>query len=417
MPPSTPSIAPPTEAPAAPAAQTPPSSVSIDAEISSELDSLDLDAPKPPEQKPDPAKPPAQPTKKPDEKKAEAQPDKKEETPKPVKAAELRTAYEGLKKRVKDELEPELTTLRTRIKEIESKKPEDNKPLIDELESTKKRRDELEEEIKYLNYQKSSEYQEKYVKPYQEAWQRALADLEELTVETAEGGSRTANAQDLLKLANLPLGEARKLARELFGDAADDVMAHRRTIRELSLAQNKALEDAQKNSAEREKELTARRQIEHQKALDLWREANETLAKKYPNWFAPADGDTEGNKLLTTGFALADLHFIGAKDLTAEQIDALPQRFRDAIRAKGNLDVQDRVSLDALLRNKIASHSRIAFRLKKATDRIKELEKSLAEYEESAPKGKPGQSGSKGTGTGNYMAEVEAELDSLDTAQ
>jgi hypothetical protein len=65
------------------------------------------------------------------------------------------------------------------------------------------------------------------------------------------------------------------------------------------------------------------------------------------------------------------------------------------------------------LRHKIASHSRIARNLKQANAKIKELEKSLAEYESSEPPA--GKSGGKTSKPSlNPMEEAQAELDKLD---
>jgi len=210
----------------------------------------------------------------------------------------------------------------------------------------------------------------------------------------------------------LPLGEARAKAKEIFGEAADDVMAHRRVIRELSEAQTKALDDAKTNASEHEKRLVAQREIQHQEISKQWEEANKSLAEKYPKWFAETEGDTEGNELLRKGFSLADLHFLTEKNLKPEQIEMLPPRFRDAIKANGGeLPIKERVALDALLRHKIASHSRLARNLKTANTRIAELEKSLADYEKSEPTGRPG--GGK-AGEVDPISEADAELDALD---
>lgn len=429
--PSAPSAAPTSAAPAKPS-----SSQSIEApsgidlgDIGAELDALDDSKPKPTEKPkappaksatPDGKKPEDKPEDKP-EKKADDKPeekpkdkpeDKPEEPQKPVKAAALREAYENLKRRVKEEYEPQLNELKAKLKEAQESKQTES--LVSELETIKKRRDELEEHIKFLDYQKSSEFQEKYAKPYQEAWNKAVEEMAEIQVTDPDGNVRQATAQDLLTLANLPLGEARKLAREMFGEAADDVMAHRRTIRELYTNQQKALEEARAKAGEREKALAAQRQVEHQQTLKAWKEANEALAKKYPNWFSKAEGDDEGNTLLDKGFALADLHFIGVKDLTPEQIEMLPDRFKASIKATGNLSKQDRIALDALLRNKIASHSRLALKLKRASERIKELEASLAEYEKSTPPaGRAAPTGASPS-TGNPLDDAAAELDAID---
>lgn len=395
--------------------------VSFDDEIDSDLAAIDETPEKRNAVKPKaPVKPPEkkeEATEEPgpdDEPEAPAEP--KDEAPvKPVKAADLRTAYEGLKKKVKDEYEPKVSKLEARIKELESSGPEKMTPIVEELEQKKKRLEELESEIRYIDYQKSEEYQEKYEKPYVEAWKKAAADLSELTVETEDGESRTATTADLIHLANLPLGEARAQARIMFGDAADDVMAHRRAIRELSQAQTKALEDAKKNASERESKLAAQREIERQQTGKLWEESNKALAEKFPKWFAKVEGDTEGNSLLDRGFSLADLHFIGEKHLSPEQIEMLPTQFKDKIKANGKLDIKDRVALDALLRHKIASHSRLALNLKKANTRIAELEKALSEYETSELPG--GKSGGVPKAPANASPEAEAfaELDAIDT--
>jgi len=420
-------------APSAPAAPVAPPSqndaISFDADIDADLASLDDSKPAPPspppkdktqDKEPPPAegaKPPAKPQDKPGAKPADKPSGDKPpegEPVKPVKAADIRGAYEGLKKKIREEYEPEIQSLRSKVKEYETANPEQAEVLTKELESIKKRRDELESEIRFIRYEKSSEFQEKFAKPYEDAWAKAVAELSELTVTDEEGNSRTATANDLMQLANMPLGEARRVAKEMFGDAADDVMAHRRSIRELSAAQNKALEDAKKLSGEREKELATKRQIEHQQTIKLWQTANEELAKKYPKWFSHVEDDPEGNSLLDKGLALADLHFIGAKDLTPEQVELLPGGFKDAIKLRGGLSPKERVYLDALLRNKIASHGRIAAKLKSANARVKELETALAEFENSTPpSGKAGEGSGKGAVV-NEFDEAQAELDAID---
>jgi hypothetical protein len=393
--------------------------ISFDDEIDNDLAALDeTPAKRNAKASPAPAKPPE-----PKEAVAEAPgPDDEPVTPlephegapvKPVKAADLRTAYEGLKKKVKEDYEPKVAKLEARVKELEASGPEKMTPIVEELTQKKQRLEELEAEVRHVRYEKSQEYQDKYEKPYLEAWKKAAADLSELTVETEGGESRAATTADMIHLSNLPLGEARAQARIMFGDAADDVMAHRRVIRELSSAQSKALDDAKKNASEHETKLASQREIQHQQTVKLWQESNKALAEKFPKWFAKVEGDEEGNSLLERGFSLADLHFVGSKDLTPEQIEMLPPKFRDKIKANGNLDVQDRVALDALLRHKIASHSRLAFNLKKANTRIAELEKSLSDYEASTPPaGKAGEA-SRASGVSETDAAL-AELDAID---
>jgi len=231
--------APPPAAPAktAPAASNaiPPqpieNPVNLDADLDAEFAAMDDDnkgsAPAKPSQKPagkpQPQKPKekvADPEVKP-EVEAEAEPEenpdnegstKADEQPeidttKPVKAADLRTAYQSLKKKVQEEHLPKIAKLESRIKELETKGPEESAPIIEELKTTKKQLEEAQAEMRFIRYEKSTEYLEKYDKPYKEAWVKAMKDLDELSIQTEDGGTRKATAQDMVTLANLPWGK------------------------------------------------------------------------------------------------------------------------------------------------------------------------------------------------------------------
>jgi len=152
----------------------------------------------------------------------------------------------------------------------------------------------LDEEMRFINYSKSAEFQDKYQKPYETAWARAEGDLRELTVALEDGNNRPATVQDLVLLANTPLGEARKLAVAMFGDGADDVMAHRRVIRELADAQNRALQEARKTGAERAKERTAAVQKARYEVETLWQRHHEADTAKL-EYLRPKEGDDEWN--------------------------------------------------------------------------------------------------------------------------
>lgn len=420
------------------------SSSNLDAEIEADLDSLDDEKPrrqstpqKPPEKtqtqtqqkKVEPPKPKTE-KKESDGLDVEPEDDEAEdkskgeteikpededaagESKKPIKAADLRSAYEGLKKRFKEEYEPKVSKLEAKIKELEGSGSNQVQTLKKELEEKTSRLEVLEREAQFRDFKTSEKFKNEYEIPYQKAWAKAMKLLKQLTVPTEDGGNREATMQDMLTLANMPLNEAWKNARDMFGDAANDIMSARSKIQELAEAQDEALEEARKNAGEHEKKLAAQRQIEHQEMGKLWNETNKALAQNYPKWFAETEGDNEGNELLRKGFSLADLHFLGPKGLSPEQVELLPDKFRDAVKTD-KFSIQERVALDALLRNKIASHSRLARQLKKANARVSELEKSLKEYEQSEPdassagevKRKP---------TAGAMDDSMSELDEID---
>lgn len=318
------------------------------------------------------------------------------EPPEPTKINDLRSAYSTLKKRVKDELEPKIQSLEAKVKETATANPAEIKALQTRLEAAERRRDELETRISELDFQSSKAFEDKYRKPYVQAWNDAMADLKELSVELENGTTRAATQEDLLKLANLPLGEARKLAKQLFGDSADDMMAHRRKIIDLSNAQAAALENARTEAVERAKTMESDRRTNGEKMQGLWKEANSQISAKWPKMFAPVEGDQEGNDLLTKGTAMADRLF-------APTEETAPKSPEEAVR------------LHALMRNKIANHDRLALWLKKARERIKELETNLAEYEGSNPNGGlDGGGAPDGGASRGFLEDVERELDELD---
>lgn len=323
----------------------------------------------------------AKPTEKTDEKPAEQ---------KPEKIADVRIKYDQSKKTIKEK-DAEIARLQNELKTAKSVPVDDpeKKTLLEKFEATEKKRQSLEKELAFIAYHKSDEFVEKYQKPYEEAWTKAVGELAELTIEAEDGSRRTATSQDLLALANLPLGEARKMANAMFGDAADDVMAHRRKIRDLSDAQTKALDDAKKNSETRSKEQQAQALQQQEKIKKLWADENAAWQEKFPRWFKPEDGDEEGNALLAKGYEMADAAF--SNQGTPEE----------------------RVKLHAQLRNKAAAFPKLALHLKKARTRIKELETALAAYEDSEPAAGEGGKPRTVTPTGSGMDEAFAEIESL----
>jgi hypothetical protein len=335
---------------------------------------------------------------------------------KPVKAAELRNAYEGLKKRVKEEFEPQLQQLKAKVAEYESGKGIIPKEIEEKIATFEKRNAELESHIKFVDYSKSKEYQEQYWKPYVQAWSNAVRELNglQMTVEDPATGESTARAvteADLQYFAGLEPGIRRTEINRLFPEDKEEVKRHINEISRLfessQTALNKAREDAEthaKSQAEQQRQAAQNRD-------KLWKESNEQLASRYPTWFAPTDGDNEGNALLTKGAALSDLLF-DPQNLTPERVDALPKVFKKSIQ-QGRFTPEHGVRLQAIVRNKAANHDRLVHQLNAAQTRISELEKSLKEYEQSSPDGVPAGSKAKAPSKG-YMEDAASELEALD---
>ncbi len=245
-----------------------------------------------------------------------------------------------------------------------------------EVEATKTRLQELEEEIKFVNYSKSEEFKTKHQVPYEEAWSRAMSELSELTV-IENNEERPLSANDILELVNLPLQKAHMVAREKFGDLAGDVLAHRKEIRNLFDQQNKALTDARKISVDREKTMAEASKKMFGEMADhvrqTWSKANEEILAdpKVGKFFTTIEGDAEINQRLAKGFEMADRAF------SENPMNAKTPEERAAI-----------VKRHAAVRNRAAAFGRLVYENEKAAAKIAALEKTLSEYKQGEPETK-----------------------------
>jgi hypothetical protein len=320
--------------------------------------------------------------------------EKPTESPKPVKAAELRAAYDGLKKKVKDELEPEVQRLRAKVQEYETKPPEDTAPIIQKIKILEERNAQLEKHMALVDYEQSQDFSTKYDQPYRDTWNKATQAFNQLTVREPAGedemgqpkfNRRAANESDLIELGALPLSQLDERAAAMFGASAPRAIQYIERLRDLATAKHNALEEAKTKAGEWKSQRILEFQ-NHQKTLKTtWDDINNGLKEKFPKAYEPEQGNTEDIASHTKGFALADLLFLGGPSLTPEQVEALPPSFRDSVKANKPLSEVDKVKLHALARLKIANHDRLLTRTKKLQARVAELEKNLAEYEKSEP--------------------------------
>ena len=281
----------------------------------------------------------------------------------------------------------------TKIAELEKLRPTPER--LKEIENQQARLKELEDEIQFVNFQKSQAFKDNYEKPYNDAWKKAMGELGELRLPDGEGDERPLNANDVLELVNLPLQEARRLAVEKFGDFADDVMQHRKEIRSLYDKQAAAIEEAKTKGVERDKQRQQEQQTQYQAVTkdiqDTWNQANEAAKtdEKYGKFFTPTDGDQDGNQRLSKGFELADRAF--------SENPMAP-----------NLKPEDRkaiVARHAAVRNRAAAFGKLVYLNTKAEARIAELQAELGKYKQADPPAAgsrapaaPAASGSKGWG-------------------
>lgn len=305
---------------------------------------------------------PAAPPPKAPEKKPEPTPPKKDEIPQ--KTPELRAAYE----RVRDEAE----TLRRELTQAkaEGASKKELEAIKKDFDATKKERDDLASELRYANYEKSPEYKDTYVKPLHKAFQEAYESMTELEVDQ-DGATRKATEEDFNSILNLPLGQAVKQAKSLFGDAATVVLQHRQKVLDAEHARKDAITNWKTKAEERDRTVSEQQQQILSSTRTRFSTYQETMAKKYPDLYSPsapdAEGkptDPEGDALLEKGDALVKKAWgLSEEKLTHEQL----------------VDVQAELSLRA------RSFGRLKLQNNRLTAKIKELEEQLAAYAKSEP--------------------------------
>ncbi len=296
--------------------------------------------------------------------------------------------------------EKELTALKA------PKEDPEKKELSEKLTAAEKRAQEREEELRFANYERSEEYQSKYFKPYVEAFNTARQKITELDVveikreDPATGEERILQAgraavpEDFDRIAMMPDGrEARKLAKQLFGEDYTIAMAHREKVMELNSSRQNALNEQRTKGAEREKaqlEQRTKAQTEAAKAREqLWSAANKDFAEKHKEWFEPIEGDEVGNKMLTSDMAVTDALFGDTSHLPPEKV----------------------IKLHSEMRNRASAAGRLAHLLKQTQTKLAEATEKLKGYEGSEPK-EGAAVGEKATPTsGRTIDGVFADLD------
>jgi hypothetical protein len=326
-------------------------------------------------------------------------PEKPVEEEKPTNMRALGKIHDALVKKVNGELQPKLQSLEAKTKEYErtieqlkSSAP-DLKPFQEKLTAIEQENAKLREIVRFTDYRKSPEFTDKYEKPYNEAWAKAVSEVTQLNMVMEDGTSRKATANDLLALANAPLDSLDDLAAQWFPKSSPRVIRHVEKIRDLAEAQDKALEEAKKGAGD----YATKQQAETQKQGLVFKQAydgaNTELTTKYPKWFAPDETDPKGNELLKKGYEYADTVFANNATLTPEQ----------------------RAGRLAVIRAKAANHDRLVSKVKSMSAELADLQSKLAQFEDSEPPEDPNTAAaSKKSGAMDWAAQDEAELRKLD---
>ena len=317
--------------------------------------------------------------------------------PEPASLKQFREQYE-LTKKERDDFAAKVAELERAKSEGTRKEVEEaTKALKAEMDSIRKNAEELDTEVRYLNYTRSGEYKQKYETPLREAWQTALGDIEGIRVTDEDGTERDANHQDIMALLNVPVAKAAIIAQETFGPAAPEIMAHRRRLIELTQARDKSIAEWKEKGAQREVESKKQLESRQTRSRDLFESQFADYEKTHSQLFGREEGDEDGNKLLDESDRLVRIALKG------EGIDA-------------DMGYDDKVDLITKAQAQVAlrarAYGRERLRVIRLQQKVAELEKKVGKVRSS----EPGQG--EGTSTATRVSPKNAEdaIDELPSA-
>lgn len=306
---------------------------------------------------------------------------------------ELRTAYESLKKRTA-EMEGELTKLKTakppEVKPADPREHPDFKAALERAEKAETRLRELDDEIRFVDYEKSSEFKEKYEQPYQQLAQSTIKAGMDMSGVDAEGNPRKVTDREVWEIiVNPNADDALAAAERLYGNptkAARLALMRDQIQQSWERMQNAKLEFKSKG-AERLKAEQAKIEQQTRAEREQFEKLNADTVTRFPHYFAPIDGDSKGNELLTKGFTMVDKAFDPKAELTPEQ----------------------RIKLHSSIRNRAAGFDRLAYRYKSLESKLAEAEKQIEAFKKSTP----GNGDVRGAASKSDSSTWEADLDKL----
>lgn len=306
------------------------------------------------------------------------------------------------------EAEKENKTLKAKLETLEkaSTLPDNHPELVrmrGEIEKREKRLAEVENHLRYKDYEASTDYQDNYHKPYLTTAEEATKRATQLKVANAETGvARALTPEEFWQIVHIDDADAAiNAAEKLFGEGsgkANFVIERRNEILLAHQRAEKAKADFKKNAAEltRKQQEDFTRQGEERSAL--FKKLMTEGVEKDPALYKPEEGDNEGNALLEKGFSLVDRVFSGGAPAKEGEAPMSPQEM---------------IAAHAQIRNDAAAFPRLAHKYKALQQRVQELEESLSEYEAStAGKGEVA-AGEKGPQREDDLESVVAGLDKM----
>lgn len=289
-------------------------------------------------------------------------------------------------------LTSELQTTQTKMRELEGKKflsPEQEQKYA-KLEQDQ---DALRAELYARDYREAPEFKAKYDAKSKALFKRLEINLKSLTVDDGNGGTRQATAGDFQKvdaLAGNPI-EQRRTAKALFGEDADVILADARELQNIRNAADEEIEMKRSGfKADREKQQQQFQQ-ESQQSLQAFKEYDGLIETKFPQYFAPIEGNDDYNKAREEGLKYVDT----------------------TSAALGSKTPQERAFQTALMRRWAAAFPATQVLLKQSNEKIAELQAEIARLRGTDP-GELGEGGSGGGGGGESDGGTDALASEID---
>ena len=310
------------------------------------------------------------------DKPVEDKPDKPVESPAEVPAEkmapkQLRDAYEKLKTELREiKAKPATATTTTpnllevpEFKEVQAKLTIKEKEAAEAIALAKG----MEEKVQRLDYEQSTEFQEKYRKPYVDAWKRGRDEIAKLTVPSNDGGpGRKANFDDLGAIVSEPdMEKALQMAEDLFQNPtkANYALGLREKIIEAANIQDRAKEEFKARSTEIAQQKLAQDQVAQKQQVELWSGEIKAWAEKNPTLTKAAEGDAKAAELIEIGTKAADMAFGDTSTMSPQQ----------------------RAKLYAETRNRAAHYGHAIHQRDLALKQVESLNAELSKYKTSAP--------------------------------
>ena len=310
-----------------------------------------------------------------------------EPTKDPVALRKRLTELETETKQLREQRQTEISSLQSKIAEMEKRKY-----LTSEQEQQQQRREQrlaqLEAETYAQDYSKSPEFETKYKAAWNKRYAEVAEEVKILSAKTEDGETRQATLADWQKVLNAPnRTEARRLARDIFGDDADAIIEHRNALKGIEDQANTEIDTRRKNWNDEKNKWEAQQQGVTQE----WQHARSTfdqaIAEKYPEYFGPDPAHPEFAEALNKGLAFVDT--------SLQQAATLPP--------------QEHAARVSLIRMWAGAFPRLVAQVKDMQTQLTAKDAEIAKYRKSDPGGGGdiggGSGGAKSKGTDDLAAE------------